>query len=122
MPRLIDVRVRLPKTKLGDFLESLPTWSAQMIGYDLLAAAEGPAAANGKAKPKPRANYKPITHSAADVCLRLLTKQPMNLSEMWAAYKGDKFNGAALQSGFYALRNHGLIRKNADDKYEVVSG
>lgn len=38
--RFIDVKVRLPKAKLGDFLENLPVWSGQMIGYDLLAEAE----------------------------------------------------------------------------------
>jgi hypothetical protein len=123
--RFIDVKVRLPKAKLGDFLENLPLWSAQMVGYDLLATAEDvadePKKKKKQWKAKPNPNYKPKQHSAGDVVLRMLAKGPLTRGDIMAAYKG-KFNDAALQSGLYGLRDHGLIHKNGDDKYEVVSG
>jgi hypothetical protein len=37
--RYIDVRVRMPITKLGGFLENLPSW-ASMVGYDRLETSE----------------------------------------------------------------------------------
>ncbi len=126
MTRLIDVRIRLAKARLGDFLEALPSFNAQMVGYDLLRS-EGNAVANGHDKPrkswraKPNSNYKPAHNTAAETILKMLSsKGPMNISETLRAYKGDKHNRASLQSGFYGLRDRGMIRKNNDDKYEVV--
>lgn len=127
--RFIDVKVRLPKNKLGDFLENLPVWSGQMVGYDLLATADGSDEEDEEEpkkkkqwKAKPNPNYKPKHNSAPEMVLKILGKGPMARGEIIAAYKGDKFNEASIQSGIYGLRDHGLIRQNGDKKYEVISG
>jgi hypothetical protein len=133
--RFIDVKIRLPKAKLGDFLENLPQWSAQMIGYDILTVADSDepehVASNGQAakkpktwKAKPNPNYRPKHNTAPDMVLKILaSKGPLGRAEILAAYKGDKFSEASIQSGIYGLRDHGLIRQNGDDrKFEVVSG
>jgi len=123
--RLIDVKVRMPDSKLGIFLtEVLPTYPwARMIGYDLLRDADE---ANGHDKPKkwrakPNPNYRPKRNTAGDVVLKLLAKKPMKPAEVFEAYKGDKFNQAALNSGIYGLRDRELIKLRDDGKYEVAS-
>jgi hypothetical protein len=93
-----------------------------MVGYDLLERSN--VLTNGHDKPrwraKPNPNYRPKRNTAGDVVLKLLGKQPMKPAEVFAAYKGEKFNSAGLNSGIYGLRDHGLIKLRADGRYEVV--
>ena len=52
--------------------------------------------------------------------LKLLTKGPMLPAEIFAAYKGDKLNHAAISSGLYGLRDRGLIKQQDDGRYQLA--
>jgi hypothetical protein len=122
--KMLIVRIQLPNNKLGELVtDVLPSW-AKMVGYDLLRA-DGAVLTNGQDKPKhwqakPNPDWRPKRNTAGDVVLKLLTKAPMNPTELFAVYKGGKFNHAALSSGLYGLRDRGLIKQQDDGRYQLA--
>jgi hypothetical protein len=51
----MDVRIRIPVSKLGSFVLSLPDW-AQMVGYDKLISDPKPEPAKAKAEAEAEAD------------------------------------------------------------------
>ena len=113
--RYIDVRVRLPITKMGQLIEALPPW-ASMIGYDKLE----PTSERRQTKPRQNGStrggvYKPGKGTAAEAVLKALTR-PMKMGEMITKLEGVQ-KDKAVQSAFYMLANKGLIKKDKDGSY-----
>jgi hypothetical protein len=110
--RYIDVRVRIPVTKMGTFIEdTLPAW-ATMVGYDRL---EG----QPERKRKTRANgeYTPGKGTAAEAILKALRKEPLRRFELidkLSRTQKDK----AVSSALHGLALKGIIVKNKAGSYE----
>jgi hypothetical protein len=106
----IDVRIRVPITKLGQFIQVLPSW-APMIGYDKLEEQPirkyAPRVSNGE--------YKPARGSTVAVVLRRLTQGPMLPRELMAALKSHKKQ--AINSAIGGLVKRGLVIRQKDGTY-----
>lgn len=113
--KYIDVRVRIPIHKLGYFVDDLPSY-AQMVGYDKLG--EEFKGKRGR-KPIPNGEYVPGKGTAAEAVMKLMAKGPMKLFEVKRALE-RKIHIKSITSGFYNLRNHGLIQKQMDGSYAIT--
>ena len=113
--KYIDVRLRIPLTKMGILIESLPDWAA-MVGYDKLEATEAP-----KRRTKPHGpnggEYRPSDGSAAQAVMRLLNRgssfRRFEIIEKLHGTQKEK----AVSSAIHGLANKGLIKKHADGAY-----
>jgi hypothetical protein len=114
--KYLDVRVRIPIYKLGFFIEDMPPY-AQMVGYDKLGEEE-PKNKRGR-KPIPNGEYVPGKGTAAEAIMKLMAKGPMKLFEVKHALE-SKLHTKSITSGFYNLRNHGLIQKQTDGSYALT--
>ena len=112
--KYIDVRVRMPVTKLGFFVDDLPTY-ARMIGYDRLAET----APKVHKKRLNSGDYQPQKGTAGDAVLKLLAKGPLLRSEVYDTL-GKRRNPKSINSGFYKLVNKGLIVKQRDGRYATA--
>jgi hypothetical protein len=121
--QFIDLKIRVPQNRMGEFLAKMPGWG-RMVGYALLEPAPetnghvAPRKKKWKAKPDP--NYKPTPNSSAALVLAAVTKQPRGLTEL---IKGlaSKYPKSAVTSATYMLRDRALIRKDVNNKYETVN-
>lgn len=111
--KFIDVRVRLPISKMGKFMETLPPWSS-IVGYDMLRPVEPKLKrTNGRDYAE---GYRPGKGTAAEAVLKVLTKGPMHRYELinrLAKVQKEKAVGSAIQT----LANKGIITKNKDGTY-----
>ncbi len=103
----IDVRVRVPTTKLGQLVQSLPHW-AKLIGLDKL---EEPREVRHKSS---NGEYKPRPGSVVEKVLKRIAKTPMRPVEIKAALKAEP---RAVHSAITNLMNHGKIVKQKDGAY-----
>ncbi len=103
----IDVRVRVPTTKLGQLVQGLPHW-AKLIGLDKM---EGPREVRHQAS---NGEYKPEPGSVVEKVLKRITKTPMRPSHIMGALKAEP---QAVASAIAALRNRGMIVKQKDGAY-----
>ena len=110
--RYLDVRIRMPITKLGWFLESLPAW-ASMIGYDKLAEVDAPT--RSYKKRQSNGSYKPAKGSAPEAVLRVLVR-PMKRFEIINRLEGRQ-KEKAVSSAIKVLSDRGLIVKDKEGSY-----
>jgi hypothetical protein len=114
--KYLDVRIRVPTSKLGQLVDLLPDW-APMVGYDKLEEVEKPRrfsrshVVNGK--------FNPAKGSTAAAVLEMMKDKPMRGVEVIQALEG-KFADRAVSSAFYMLRNRGLIKKQKDGNYVIT--
>jgi hypothetical protein len=111
--RYIDVRLRIPVTKMGLLIETLPEW-ATMVGYDKLAPVEArPTRKHGSTR---NGAYKPGKGTAAEAVLRVTTTKPMQRFEIIAKLAG-KQKEKAVSSAIHNLANKGLLVKKEGGAY-----
>lgn len=111
--RYLDVRIRMPITKLGWFLESLPAW-ASMIGYDKLAEVDAPTRSYKK-RQNGAESYKPQKGSAPEAVLRVLVR-PMKRFEIINRLHSSQ-KEKAVSSAIKVLSDRGLIVKDKEGSY-----
>jgi hypothetical protein len=119
--KLVIVKVQLPNNKLGEFLtDHLPHW-AHMVGYDLLRSeANGHDPESKTYHAKRDLNWRPTHNTAAEAVVKILAKAPLGPVDIFKAYKGEKYNRAALHSGLYICRDRGIVQKRPDGRYELA--
>ena len=113
--KFIDVRLRIPISKMGLLIEALPTWAA-MVGYDKLEPVEGKQVRRAKPHGPNGGEYKPLSGSAPEAVLRLLKRgTPYRRFEIIA--KLHKFKETATSSAIHELAKKGVIEKQEDGSY-----
>ena len=121
--KYIDVRLRIPLTKMGLLVDALPEWAA-MVGYDKLEAVEREVRREGKPRgPRtargPNGEYKPSRGSARQDVMRVLGRGNYHRHEIISKLHG-KQKVKAVSSAIHALTYKGLIRKQSDGSYGKV--
>lgn len=106
----IDVRIRMPIAKLGQFVQDLPAY-AQMVGYDKL----GNDLYAEKAAKKPNGEYQPLKGSTVEKVLEFIAREPVLPRQVIAALKSHKKQ--AVTSAIGGLSKRGLIIRQKDGTY-----
>jgi hypothetical protein len=112
--KFIDVRLRVPITKLGQLIETLPDW-APMVGYDKLEPAEGKQARTRA----PNGDYQPGKDTVGARILKFMTSSGRRLrhSEIRAEAERRGMKDKAANSAIYMLVEKKLLKKFADGTY-----
>jgi hypothetical protein len=112
----MDVRVRVPTTKVGQFINSLPNW-AQVAGIDKLADTVPPAKKAQRVGRPRRVNgaYVPQPGTTIESVLKEISEKPMRAFEVMAVLK--KHNKQAVSSALGSLVRRGAALHQEDGTY-----
>jgi hypothetical protein len=112
--KFIDVRLRIPLTKLGMLIEGLPDW-APMVGYDKLEPAEGKQVRTRA----PNGEYQPGKETVGARVLKMMQKSGRRLrhSEICAEAERKGMHKKAVNSAVYMLTEKKLLRHYEDGTY-----
>jgi hypothetical protein len=107
----IDVRLRIPITKLGQLVQDLPDW-AKMIGYDKLGE---PKQAHHR---QPNGEYKPASGSTIEAVFKRIARGPITRQQTISALK-QAHNPQAISSAISVLAKRSIITQQKDGYYVV---
>lgn len=121
MSTFFDVRVRVPKRKLGDFVDELPEW-AQVMGFDALGSREEEddeeKPTRGKRATRANGKYVPGEGTHAETAFKIIKsrQRPVTIHELVEMTNAPK---SGIASGVTHLLKHGLVRKTKDGYTKV---
>jgi hypothetical protein len=112
--KYIDIRIRLPITRLGPFVDELPDY-AQMVGYDKLAEVSPK-----KVRRNSREPSLPGKDTIGAKILTLLEKEPLPRREIMKTLTARKVAPRGISSAFHGLVTKSIITKQQDGSYVIT--